>query len=283
MISPTLPGGLAPLADRFDLFLVDQFGVLHDGGQPYAGAVAALAELAARGKSVVVLTNSGKRNAPNEARMLALGFARSSYLSVMSSGEVVWRGLRDGSFGASFAAGRRIFVVGHANDDYGLEGLGLDFVAAPERADGIIISGSDAPRVSLAQYGEMLAPAAARGVPALCGNPDKTMLRGGGLHPAPGAIAEVYRELGGPVTYVGKPHAAIYEAALSLVPQIAKSRCIVFGDSVEHDISGGKGAGLATALVRTGILADMAEEALPGLFDRHGALPDFILPSFRWD
>jgi HAD superfamily hydrolase (TIGR01459 family) len=281
-MAPAYLDDMAPLVDRFDLFLVDQFGVLHDGRRPYAGAAAALAGLTACGKSAVVLTNSAKRNAPNEARLLALGFARSSFLSVMSSGEVLWCGLRDGRFGASFSTGRRIFVVGHADDDYGFERLGLDLVAAPERADAIIIAGSDAPRVSLAQYREMLAPPASRGVPALCGNPDMTMLRDGGLHPAPGAIAAVYRELGGLVTHVGKPHAAIYEAALSLVPGIDTSRCIVFGDSIEHDVSGGKRAGLATALVRTGILADVAEEELPRLFDRHGALPDFILPGFRW-
>lgn len=146
---PLALAGTAALAERFDFFLVDQFGVLHDGRRPYEGAVEALDKLAAQGKHVVVLTNSGKRSAANEDRIVALGFARASFLAVMSSGEVVWRGFRDGSFGEPFVAGCRIFVLGRGNDDYGLDGLGLNLVGEPDAADGIVNSGSDAPRLLL--------------------------------------------------------------------------------------------------------------------------------------
>ena len=58
---------------------------------------------------------------------------------------------------------------------------------------------------------------------------------------------------------------------------------VCIGDSVEHDIAGGKGAGLASALVTTGILDGMPRPSeLAKLFAAHGAAPDFILPEFLW-
>ena len=52
--------GLREIAGQFDLFLVDQFGVLHDGVTAYPGAIEGLAELASPERKIVVLTNSGK-------------------------------------------------------------------------------------------------------------------------------------------------------------------------------------------------------------------------------
>jgi HAD superfamily hydrolase (TIGR01459 family) len=281
MVPPTLDG-VGAVAAGFDLFLVDQYGVLHDGVRPYPGAVAALAALPAAGKRTIVLTNSGKRSAPNAARLAALGFAPDSLFAVLSSGEIAWRGIRDGVFGEPFAPGRRAYVVGKPGDDYGLGDFGLSLVAAPEEAAFILIYGSDAPRTSLADYRARLAPAAAAGIPALCSNPDKLMLAGGGLQPAPGAIADIYAGLGGSVVYTGKPYPIMYEAARRLAPDVPDGRILVVGDSLEHDIRGGRDAGFATMLVRTGILADTPDAMLPALAARYGAAPDFIVPAFRW-
>ena len=43
--------GLGEIAGDYDLFLIDQWGVIHDGETPYDGAVDALAELKALGRS----------------------------------------------------------------------------------------------------------------------------------------------------------------------------------------------------------------------------------------
>src|SRR6185312_16969519 len=58
---PETAADLRSLAQRFDVFFVDQFGVLHDGSAPYPGAVAALSSLKAAGKKIVLVSNSGKR------------------------------------------------------------------------------------------------------------------------------------------------------------------------------------------------------------------------------
>ena len=187
--------GLAALADRYDAFFIDQFGVMHDGTLPYAGAVEAMRALTAAGRAVIVLTNSGKRAGPNIARIEQVGFARGTFTALMSSGEVTWQALRTGSLGPPFGAGRRLCVIGKAGEDYGLHDLDLILVDEPGDAEFIVIAGSDCPATSLDHYRAMLAPAAERHVPALCANPDRLMLTSKGLQPAPGAIA---RSLRGP-------------------------------------------------------------------------------------
>ncbi len=278
---PAFIEGLAAVADGFDAVLVDQYGVLHDGRAVYPGAAEALARLTATGKSVVVLTNSGKRAEANMARLGDLGIPRSAYSTLVSSGEVVWQGLRTGGFGPPFEAGGRVHVIGREGEDYGLGDLGLVPVPEPGAADFLVIAGSNCPVTSLDGYSNRLAPAAARHVPALCANPDLQMLTAGGLQPAPGAIARLYQDLGGRVLHLGKPYPAIYAEAVKAAGSWVK-RVLCVGDSLDHDVYGGAEAGLHTALVRTGLLDGVDDTALAALMGRARHAPDYVLPRFAW-
>ncbi len=209
----------------------------------------------------MLVTNSGKSAAANEARLARLGFARDLYTALVSSGEAARLGMADGAFGPAFATGGKVHVVGRAGDDYGLERF--SFVASDlADAEAVLILGSDAPRVSLDQYAERLRPAVARRLPALCANPDLLMLTKSGRQPAPGAIAEVYQKLGGKVAYVGKPHPFIYAIAVRALAGVAPRRILAVGDSPLHDIAGAAQAGFATALVKTGLSAGREDEEL---------------------
>ena len=165
--------GLSDLVDSFDLFLIDQFGVLHDGTVPYHGTIDCLEKLKATGKTVILLSNSGKRAVDNISRLADLGFSRELFDDVVTSGEVAWHGIVDRSFGAPFVPGSSMFVVGHDDHDYGFEKLGVRLVDDPAAADFILIAASLAPKMSLEQYREILSEAAAAGIPALCCNPDR--------------------------------------------------------------------------------------------------------------
>ena len=72
--------GIRDLAERFDVFILDQFGVLHDGVAPYSGAVETLVRLQELGKRTLLLSNSGKRSAPNEAQCRPTPTARPAPL-----------------------------------------------------------------------------------------------------------------------------------------------------------------------------------------------------------
>lgn len=273
--------GLAELAARFDALLVDQFGVLMDGSGAYDGAPAALTRLAELGRRIVVLSNSGKRAAPNAARLAALGFDPGSIVAVLSSGEVAHRLLR-ARLGRDVPARPRTLLLARDGDTSPVDGLDLPLTDDGAQADLVLLAGSRGEEIALDAYERLLAPAAARGIPCLCTNPDMTMLTARGPAFGAGRIAELYAELGGPVQRIGKPYGAIYDAALAALDDPDPARVVCVGDSPDHDVRGGRDAGLATALVRTGLHAGLADDALAALCRRRGAIPDFILPRFAF-
>jgi ribonucleotide monophosphatase NagD (HAD superfamily) len=95
----------------------------------------------------------------------------------------------------------------------------------------------------------------------LCANPDLAMFSPKGLVPAPGALAALYQSLGGLVKFVGKPHPPIFAAALEKLGNPPPERVLVIGDSLEHDIAGGRAAKMQTALVRSGVHRDALAKA----------------------
>lgn len=267
---------LSALAPLYSLFLVDQFGVLHDGRHPYQGAVEALQRLRTEGRRVVILSNSGKRSAGNEARMASLGFDPRSWDLFLSSGEVAWRLLADQ---APADRPKRCLVLSRDGDTSPIDGLGIAATSRDDGVDLVLIAGSEAPDRSLDDYRALLAGPAGRGVPALCVNPDMTMLVEGGTAFGAGRIARLYEELGAPVTFIGKPHPAMYRMAFELTGGSAEG-ALGIGDSIEHDIVGAKRVGAAAALVLGGIHA--GETDLEAHYRAHKARPDHVLERFAW-
>jgi HAD superfamily hydrolase (TIGR01459 family) len=251
--------GLAEIAAQYGGMLIDQFGVIHDGARLYPGTLTVLEELNRARIPVAVMTNSGKRADANVARLTHMGIARNLFVDAVSSGEVAYHLLER-------ASARRAYIIGRHGDDYGFDRFPL--TDDPHEADVLLILGSNAPKTSLQQYRRMLADVT---VPAICCNPDKLMLTSSGLQPAPGAIAALYESMGRKVTWIGKPYPEIYRHALSVIGNPKRVLCI--GDSAEHDVAGGRGAGLDTLLVRTGISADATD------FDPE---PDYLMERFIW-
>jgi HAD superfamily hydrolase (TIGR01459 family) len=270
--------GIGPLAERYQVFLLDQFGVLHDGQAPYPGAVKALLALKRAGKTVVLISNSGKRAKPNEDRLLKLGFAAGSWDHFVSSGEVAWRSFNDMAASGKLRPGTKCLLISRDNDRTAIEGLPFVLTEAGEDAELVLISASEGDRHDLDHYRQLLAAAAARKVPCFCTNPDRIMLTAAGPRFGAGEIADLYESLGGSVTRIGKPYRAIFAAALALAGEPERGSVVCVGDSVEHDIAGGKGVGVATALVLGGILADTPD--LAAVFDEQQAWPDYITASF---
>jgi len=267
------------IAARFRAVFFDQYGVLHDGRRAYPGAKEAMTALKSREVKVVVLSNSGRTSEANRERLASLGFAPDLYDLLITSGDVARSLLKMGRGSVSVAPGARCFTIGSdERDDFAPE-LGLASVAESGDADLVVVSGSQADRVPLERYREQLAPAAARGAPCLCVNPDKIMLTGRGSAPGPGRIAEIYEQLGGEVAWIGKPYSAIYEAAAKATGVKDPRDILCVGDSVEHDVAGAHAFGASAALVRTGILADLPEQELAAEIGRHGVVPDFVIKN----
>ncbi len=264
--------------------VLDQFGVLHDGTAPYSGAVRALDRLGAAGVRLAVLTNSGKRAAPNAARIAAMGFAGIRFDTVMTSGEALWQDIAAGR-----VAGGVMCAIERAPGDAADWAVGLDVALTDDaaRADAVLLMGLPDGADTAAPHA-VLDVARTRGIPVLCTNPDRAAPRAGGVTvTSPGALAHAHAAAGGTVRFYGKPHAPVFravETALGLPPD----RLLMVGDSFEHDIAGAHAAGWRAAFVMGGLhAADFAPPApVATVLTRLAAavsapLPDFTLSELR--
>ena len=246
--------GLALLAKSYDVLLVDQFGTLHDGQKAYPGAAEALRRFREEGGKVVVLSNSAKNGADNRARLAKFGFGAKHLDAVVTSGDAAQAAIREGRLGRAFKTGARVHLSGKPGDDYGFGALGLRLVE-PDACEAIILTASVEPDRPWTQQVAELADAARRGVPVLVANPDLEMLTPAGVRASAGAVARELEKLGARLIWFGKPHADIYRVALAAAGDPDRSQVLAIGDSPEHDLAGADRAGIAGALLGTGILA----------------------------
>lgn len=263
------------LLDDFDLFLFDQYGVLHDGREPYPGMASTLGALKRAGRQVGVITNSGRDAAHNASRLAAFGFGADRVDRVLSSGELSQREL------GALPAGSRLYVVARAAAREVLSGMPLlEVVTDATSADLVLIAGCSPEAFSLDDYMSALGPAAARSVPALCTNPDLLMLVDGGIRFGAGEVAATYAALGAPVRTIGKPFPELYAALLDDAG-VSAARTLCIGDSIAHDILGANRAGCASLLVASGVHAHCSDAELAALCAEHAAWPDYVLPRRR--
>ncbi len=248
--------GLRELVPAYDGFILDLWGVIHDGVTPYPGAVDCLTRLKAAGKKFVMLSNAPRRAAAISAAMVEMGIPPELAGPVMSSGEATWRQLarRDDPWYA--ALGTRCLHIGPPRDTGLFDGLDLVLVSAVEDAEFIVNTGPWIDGETVADYEDRLARAAARGLAMICANPDIEVIRGGQRLICAGALAERYRTLGGELRYNGKPDPAIYRDCFEVLGGARRGRLLAIGDSLRTDIAGAAAAGIDAVLVTGGIHAD---------------------------
>jgi ribonucleotide monophosphatase NagD (HAD superfamily) len=182
-------------------------------------------------------------------------------------------------------------VLARERDAHLIDGLGLEVVTDVAQAEFLFALSIDAPHQSVRGWEPVLIRAAARGLPMVCGNPDLAQVTPAGtLLEATGLLAVRYAELGGTVRAHGKPSPRIYETCLRRLT-CPRERIVAVGDSLPHDVLGARGVGLASILVACGVHREtlgiaFGESPDPArcavLFAQAGAVPDHVLPSFRW-
>ena len=290
--TPPVAAGLQALAPRYDGFLLDQWGCIHDGIKPYPQALDALRRLREAGKRTVVLSNAPRRSDAVTASMARLGVPPDLYDAMLSAGEAAWQALalRDDAFHAGL--GRRCLHVGPERDNGMLEGNGLIRADGVADADFVLVTGPPDDLLGIEVHEGLLQACRARHLKLLCSNPDLTVMRGDQVLLCAGALAQRYAELGGEVHQYGKPYPEIYARALRLLGVTDRSRVLAVGDSLRTDVAGALAAGLDVAYIPGGIqgkeLGGLRMGAVPPPEQMHkliaefGATPTWILPELKW-
>jgi HAD superfamily hydrolase (TIGR01459 family) len=241
---------IVDIVNNYDTFIVDQWGVLHDGLSGFSDAKQSLRYLKTRGKAVAVLTNSGKSSENNLQRLRRYGFRSSAFDLLLTSGDLAIEYINDR------LQRRRIYLVDYASDMVLRKRLKHNsFVTRIGEADFILLSGWNA-SMDWKTYEPIFLEAAQNGLPMLCSNPDTVGFFEGKMEEGSGAIAARFSQMGGSVTLFGKPDKSIFEACLGRLGKPDKRRAIVIGDSYATDICGAANAGVDSMLIAMGLHRD---------------------------
>lgn len=311
--------GVREIVDDYDIFLLDMWGVMHDGSRPYEGVLEVVKKLRQAGKSLIILSNSSKRK-ENSVRMLQkLGFDPNDFDKIITSGEVAFQMMStktDKSLWPPLqSAARNVFVFGSGDEDKEYcEESGWSLSSVEEStillARGTFtIEGADI-CVSKLEDEELfdntmislLKKAAKLNIPMLVSNPDKVR-PDKGRPPMPGKIGDDYEavlassEAKSLVKRIGKPFQDVYSIALEGVTD--KSRVCMVGDALETDITGGGSNGIDSIWVledgihepdldRSAPIVDGATAILDsynqkkGTYSNDALSPTILMSHFKW-
>lgn len=261
--------GLLDIADQFDAFLLDSFGVLNVGERPIAGATECIAQLQEMGKRLVVLTNAAsytREVAIEKYRRLGFSFKEDE---VVSSRDVATSHL------SHIAPGARWGAIAAPEDRF------EDIDANVSHWDGfacdafLLLSSAALTQELFSDLQDVLHK---KPVPVVVANPDLVAPREVGLSKEPGYFAHLLIDrLGIEAVFYGKPFGNAFQTGMLRLEGIKPERVAMVGDTLHTDILGGRSAGARTVLVRDHGL--FAGTDVASYVERSGIIPDFECSS----
>jgi HAD superfamily hydrolase (TIGR01459 family) len=296
--------GLIPL---YDGFILDQFGVLHNGNHALEGAVELIEHLANEKKKLIILSNTSQPSSAVLEKLPNFGFKSEHMVGAVTSGEEASHFIRE-TFGDN--PRKALFWTWKEHSPGSQQfleqcGSNISLANCVDEADFIIAHGSQVWRKSdgsvsslgsfmvdesFAELDPLLKECALRDIPMVCANPDFVVhLAGGEIAHMPGKIVRRYQNFGATNIYsFGKPHVPHFEACLRDLG-LSPDRVAHVGDSLHHDVAGANASGVDSIFVAGGVhSAELgpvgclpSEFALQQLFDKEGHVPTHVVPMFR--
>ncbi len=273
------------LRDRYDVWLCDIWGVIHNGIAKNDSAVEACRTFRSAGGVVILITNAPRPKSAIYPQFEAMNIPDDCYDEIVTSGDVTRNLL-------SQYSGKNVYHLGPERDLPIFHGIDVNLTPL-KQADVILCSGlfdddTETPEDYRAQFTEIMG----LGLPMICANPDLVVERGDRIVYCGGALAQLYEELGGTVALAGKPHAPIYERSLSLAGQsldkeVRQDRVLAIGDGLKTDLAGAHNAGLDALFIISAIHFDLSNEnelgpSIDTIFSDSEARPVAVQRRLNW-
>lgn len=304
----TVHSSFLEIASKYDGFILDQYGVLHNGKEPLPGAMETLQHL--KDKKMIILSNTSSPAKSALQKLRKLGFDPDWFdAGAVTSGEEASAFILK-TYGSKSEAKKAIWLTWKGADftppplDFMQQCGNIEIASSVEEADFVIAHGAEIwyqgaeERTSLGQFmnegsfdvvGPILKACHERNLPLVCANPDFIVrLADSSIGHMPGKMAQYYENLGGGVTCFGKPFPEHFEACLRKLG-LDKSKVAHVGDSLHHDIGGANAAGIDSVFVTSGIHSDdlktsygvMPSRAdLESLFETENVTPTHVVAAF---
>ena len=248
---------LSDIVEQYEAFILDQWGVMHDGFKGYPDAISCIKKLIELDKKLIIISNSSKRKKTTIKKLPKLGFNPNNFIEVMTSGEMIWQCLYTRTDPLIKKLSKNCYYLSDLKNKDELEfkdGLNFNFVKDINKADFILACSINKNYTTL-DYVPLIKQAIENNILFICANPDFETIETSSINSniCMGTIAKLYNDLGGDVFMLGKPNTKIYLEATKNIKEIKKSKILAIGDSVHHDIQGAINFGIDSLLISSGL------------------------------
>ena len=256
----------------YDVFILDQWGVMHDGVHGYEYAIKSVNYLIKENKKLIIISNSSKRKMSSVHGLKSLGFNKNHFVQLMTSGEMVWQELNNSISRYGNELNRCFHIYDNSRED-GLDfRKGLEkFIFVSDISDAnFILACTPFANMDPLHYIPLLKNALDNNLIMFCANPDYVTIEKDNKKNifCMGTIADLYNHMGGKVIILGKPSKKIYLESTKQFKELDLNRVIAIGDSLDHDIVGASNFGIDSILISSGIHKELFKKKLEiGLYE----------------
>jgi len=284
--------GLSDVIDQYNIFILDQWGVMHNGEKGYDHAIRSVEKLYELQNDIIIISNSSKRKEATTKKLPKLGFNPRHFHEIMTSGEMIWQSLSSINNKFMNKLNNNCYHIydksTEDNKNY-VEGLEkINIVTKLEDAD-FILACTISSGASTTDYIPLLTKALEKKIPFVCANPDYETVENNSdkLNICMGTISELYKSLGGETFSLGKPKIDIYIESTKKINKLDKTKVLAIGDSIFHDIKGANKFGVDSLLITSGIHQSNFDKEKPewntniNKLKNIGITPTFLCSKFQ--
>ena len=262
---------LSDIYKKYDTFIIDLRGVMHNGVMLNPKAMEAIDQLKKNLKKIVFLSNAPRPSSKVISFLLKMNMNKKYLANVVTSGEAAMYAINKNKFGKTF------FHLGPPRDTSIFEKV-KDNKANLENCDFILCTGLfDDYENDLGYYKKFLKKHISKKL--VCTNPDLTVHRGAVEELCAGSVAKVFEELGGEVVYFGKPYREIYNMCFN-----SDEKVLAIGDNLRTDIKGANNLNLDCIFITEGVHRDEYNNTLElnNLLKKYNVNANFFQKELQW-
>ena len=264
--------GLKSIADNYDLFYIDLWGVIHNGIKLHEKAIVVLKELSKKNKSFVLLTNAPRPNETVKNFLEKMGMHKDLRDHVFTSGEAALSYLKKNFLSKKF------YHIGPPRDFDLFQLFENNKCEDIKESEYLLCTGLfDDYDKDLIYYKNLFDNNISKKM--ICTNPDLIVDRGDKRELCAGSVAMVFEKMGGEVVYFGKPHPEVYNQSIDN----NKKKILAIGDNLNTDIKGANLLNYDSLLVSNGIHKDeIKEKGIQQVAKEYETIINFIQSDLKW-
>jgi len=262
---------LADIFENYDTFIIDLWGVIHNGVALNPSAIEAVDQLKKNSKKIVFLSNAPRPSSKVIKFLLKMKMDKKYLEYVMTSGEAAMYAIDQKKFGKTF------YHLGPDRDTSIFEKV-KDNRTDLQSCDFILCTGLfDDYDNDLKFYKKFLMKHVSKKL--ICTNPDLIVHRGSVEELCAGSVAKVFEELGGQVIYFGKPHKEVYSMCFG-----SNEKVLAIGDNLRTDIKGANNLKIDCIFITEGVHRKEFNNLsqLNELIEKYDVKANFFQKELKW-